>query len=249
MTQSRHGAVCQLPEAGGTTSGTVQEITRLGRATGSLPGACVSVPGRPPPVPPRHAPTAPPCGPARPCLPRPGTRASDARDGHLSGPCSARFRAHPQPPEGWGGEHVLARFRKFPTARVVSEPSGGRRSVGRRCSVRLGCPHCAHAQWLRRAPRQSCGASERASGGVVQLSGFCGSLQEAAQELGISRKGQGREGEWGGSQVGEGRGAGLHLAGSRGEHAAGGGTGPGHRGRSFSSAACTPPLAPSARNS
>lgn len=89
--------------------------------------------------------------------------------------------------------------------------------------MRLGCPHCAHAQWLRRAPRQSCGASERVSGSGVQLSGFCGSLREAAPELGISRKGKGREG-WGGEggqQVGEGRGSGLHLAGSCRELAAG----------------------------
>lgn len=63
------------------------------------------------------------------------------------------------------------------------------------------------------APRQSCGASERVSGGLVQFSGFCGSLREAVQELGISWKAKGREGEQGGSQVGEGRGwaLGLHL--------------------------------------
>ena len=46
------------------------------------------------------------------------------------GPGSARCRAHAQPPAGWVGERVLARLRKFPTARVVSEPSGGRRSGG-----------------------------------------------------------------------------------------------------------------------
>uniref|UniRef100_A0ABK0M2A9 Recombination signal binding protein for immunoglobulin kappa J region n=3 Tax=Rattus norvegicus TaxID=10116 RepID=A0ABK0M2A9_RAT len=50
------------------------------------------------------------------------------------------------------------------------------------------------------APRQSCGASERVSGGLVQFSGFCGSLREAVQELGISWKAKGREGEQGGSQ-------------------------------------------------
>lgn len=81
--------------------------------------------------------------------------------------------------------------------------------------MRLGCPHCAHAQWLRRAPRQSCGASERVSGCGVQLSVFCGSLREAAPELGISRKGKGREevgeGERGGRTAGRG-GAGLGPA-------------------------------------
>lgn len=76
--------------------------------------------------------------------------------------------------------------------------------------MRLGCPHCAHAQWLRRAPRQSCGASERVSGSGVQLSGFCGSLREAAQKLGISRKGKGREG------VGEGGERGGRIAGRGG---------------------------------
>lgn len=85
--------------------------------------------------------------------------------------------------------------------------------------MRLGCPHCAHAQWLRRALRQSCGASERVSGSGVQLSGFCGSLREAALELGISRKGKGGGGV---GAAGRGRrGSGLHLAGSCRELAAG----------------------------
>lgn len=109
--------------------------------------------------------------------------------------------------------------------------------------MRLGCPHCAHAQRLTRAPRQSCGARERVSGGEVQLSGFCGSLQEAALELGISRKGKGREGERGGAQVGAGRGSGLHLAGSCGVRAAGGRAEPGHPRRGFSAVTCAPQLA------
>lgn len=100
-------------------------------------GVCVQHVVPPPsglqPRAPRHAPTRPASAASRSLPTPPAARARAARtapgaalDKHLSRLGSARF----------GGEsignsgRVLARFRKFPTARVVSELSSGRRWEG-----------------------------------------------------------------------------------------------------------------------
>lgn len=76
--------------------------------------------------------------------------------------------------------------------------------------MRLGCPHCAHAQWRERAAPilRRFGAGFGRSSPVFRVLWL---PAEAVQELGISWKAKGGEGEQGGWQVGEGHGSGLHL--------------------------------------
>lgn len=112
---------------------------------------------------------------------------------------------------GWRGERVLARLKKFPTARVVSEPSGGRR-----CSVRLGGPHCAHARWRERAaptPRRLGAGFGRRSPVFRVFVAPCGRPCRSWESLGKRRArgwGWGRTGRIAG-RGGDGQGSGLHL--------------------------------------
>lgn len=95
------------------------------RDVGPLPAALrPALPATRPPAPPprRAAPSHPAC--------RPGTRGTNG-----AGSCTRQTPVPPGPREIWGKSidnsgRVLARFRKFPTAGVVSESSSGRRWEG-----------------------------------------------------------------------------------------------------------------------
>lgn len=160
MTQRRDsnpalGSVCQLPEAGGAASNTSKESTGLGagdrkplRALGPglrLPPGLTSAslrrarrpPSRPPP--PHFFPDSSGgvCASVRDVggsrAPRSPPRARPRPEPHQANTCPAGalrdLGRTPRQRRGRGGR-VLARFRKFPTARVVSEPRSGRRWEG-----------------------------------------------------------------------------------------------------------------------